>query len=79
MPKYRWRKDDIERVPEKAGVYTIRGLVDNYSGQSNNLRRRLKEHMREGSHGLLLPQDVTVTFVPQKTRRRKLERRRGGR
>jgi len=81
MPKrgrYDWSKKGIKRVPKKAGVYTIRGIVGKYSGQSKNVQRRLKEHAHKGSHGLVFPQDVTVTYVPQKARRRKLEKRRGG-
>lgn len=44
------RQNEIDYIPNKPGVYLITMLCSNmmeyviYSGQSNNLQRRLKEH-----------------------------------
>ena len=43
---YKMNKEDIDKIPEKSGVYQLNsdsGAL--YHGQSNDLRRRLGEHL----------------------------------
>ncbi len=47
--KGKYRKDDIDAIPEKPGVYVISGPMGigrpDYIGKSKNLRRRAREHL----------------------------------
>ncbi len=54
LPRGRMRKsDDIKKLPEAMGIYRIKhrktGLIE-YIGQTNNLKRRAREHERDGRY-----------------------------
>ncbi len=43
---YKMNKEDIDKIPEKSGVYQLNSDSGTlYHGQSNDLRRRLGEHL----------------------------------
>lgn len=77
-PRYEWNREDLDRIPERPGLYTIYGFIPGdrmYHGQSNNLRARMLQHYRLGDIGFF-PAYVTITIVPNAWKRDRLERER---
>lgn len=76
--RYSWARGSLESVPERAGLYEVRGLIPGdtmYHGQASNLRTRLLQHFREADIGFL-PAEVVVTLEPNHLKRDRLERER---
>jgi len=43
---YKMNKEDIDKIPEKSGVYQLNADIETlYFGQTDNLNRRLGEHL----------------------------------
>jgi len=52
---YKMNKQDINKIPEKSGVYQLNSnSATLYIGQSNNLRQRLDQHLNSSNSCIMM-------------------------